>query len=76
MAGEVADCGNKEPFFVCMRWINDNLEAVECFIGLYNVDNIKADTLAAAIKDVLVRMNLSLQEIRGRVMTELQHGRI
>ena len=30
------------------------------------MDNIKADTLVAAIKDVLVRMNLSLQEIRGQ----------
>ena len=49
-----------------MRWINDNLQAVESFIGVYNVDNIKVDTLVATIKDVLVRMNLFLQEIRGQ----------
>ena len=56
---EVTDCGNKEQFVMCMRWINDNLEAVESFIGLYNVDNIKVDTMVVAIKDVLLRMNLS-----------------
>lgn len=49
MGDEVTDCGNKEQFVICMRWINDNPEAVESFIGLYNVDNIKADTLVAAI---------------------------
>ena len=46
--------------------MNDKLEAAESFIGLYNVDNIKSDTLIAAIKDVLLRLNLSISNMRGQ----------
>ena len=36
--------------------------------GLYQVPNITSDALQAAIKDTLLRMNLSLARCRGSAM--------
>ena len=44
MADEVTDASNHEQFFICLRWVDQFLEVHEDFIGLYKVDNIKADT--------------------------------
>ena len=38
----------------------------EDFIGLYKVDNIRADTLRTAIEDVLLRLAIPLQNARGQ----------
>ena len=44
MADEVTDASNHEQFVICLRWVDQFLEVHEDFIGLYKVDNIKADT--------------------------------
>ena len=36
------------------------------FFGLYQVPDITADTLVSAIKDTLIRINLSLKQCRGQ----------
>ena len=59
MANEVIDCSNKE-FIICFRWVDKGFDIHEDFIGIYNVDNIKADTLVTVIKDVLIRLNIPL----------------
>ena len=51
---------------ISIRWIDDQLEPHEDFIGLYQVDNICADTLVAVIKNTLIRMNRSLSKCRGQ----------
>ena len=66
MADECTDSSNKEQLVICIRWIDDHLDPHEDFNGLYKVDNITADTLVAAIKDVLICLNLSLQRCRGQ----------
>ena len=38
----------------------------EHFIGLYEVDSIKADTLVACLKDSMLRMNWSAKNCRGQ----------
>ncbi len=38
----------------------------EEFIGLYEVASIQADMLIAVIKDCLLRLNLSLNKVRGQ----------
>ena len=38
MADETTDCSNKEQFVVCFRWVDDNMEAHEDFIGLHLVE--------------------------------------
>ena len=54
MADEVTDCSNKKHFVLSFRWIYKAFDYHDDFIGIYNVDNIKANTLIAVIKDVFV----------------------
>ena len=64
IAGEVTDCSNKEQFIICLRWVDKGFDTHEDFIGIYNVDNIKAETLATVIQDVLIRLNIPLSNVR------------
>ena len=66
MADETTDCSNREQFVVCLRWVDDDLQVHEDFIGLNVVESIDSATLTAVIKDVLVRMNLTLTKMRGQ----------
>ena len=64
MANEVTDCSNKEQ---CrFKWVDKGFNTHEDFIGSYNVDNIKADTLVTVIKDVLIRLNIPLSNARDQ----------
>ena len=51
---------------VCLRWVDNDRQVHEVFIGLRVVESIDSATLTAAIKDVLMRMNLSLTKMRDR----------
>lgn len=62
---EYTDINNKEQLTICLRWIDDNLEAHKDFIGFYQISNIEADTITSAIKDILIRLPLSLSECKG-----------
>ena len=57
MADEVTDGSNKKHFVLSFRWIHKAFDYHDEFIGIYNVDNIKVDTLVAVIKDVCVSNN-------------------
>ena len=80
MADEATDASNKEQFLICLRWVDDEFEVHEEFIGLYEIDNLTANTLAAAIKDTLLRMNLHLSRCRRQCydgvsnMSGARHG--
>ena len=63
MADEVTDCSYKEDFVLSFRWIHKAFDYHDDFIGIYNVDNIKADTLVTVIKDVCVSKKF-FQEIQ------------
>ena len=49
-----------------IRWVGDNLQANEEFLGLYQLPNIEASMLISMIKDSLIRFNLSITKIRGQ----------
>ena len=66
MADECTEFSNKEQFTICIRWVGDDLVDHEDFIGLYQVDSINAECLTHAIKDTLLRMNISLSNCRGQ----------
>ena len=66
MVDETMDMSNHEQVVVCMRWISANFEVQEDFIGLSQVDRIDAGTLVAVIKDIFLRMNISLNKLRGQ----------
>ena len=63
MADEATDCSYKKDFVLSFRWIHKAFDYHDDFIGIYNVDNINADTLVTVIKDVCVS-NKFFQEIQ------------
>ena len=66
MADECTDVANKEQFAVCICWVDESLTDHEDVIGVYNVGTIDANTLTAAIHDVLLRMNLRMAQCHGQ----------
>ena len=66
MGDECTDISNKEQFALCFQWVDDDICVHEDFFGLYQVLDITANTLVSAIKDTLIRINLSLQQCRGQ----------
>lgn len=60
------DCTGVEQESVCVRYVNHDLEPVEVFLGLYQPPDTKGSTIATIIEDVLMRLNLSLQDLRGQ----------
>ncbi|XP_065191909.1 zinc finger MYM-type protein 1-like [Sycon ciliatum] len=66
MADECADVSNKEQLALCFRWVDQELEAHEDFVGLCQIDNISADTIVAAIRDCMLRLNLQVNRCRGQ----------
>ena len=60
-ADECSDIANKEQFTICIRWVDDDLQDNEDFIGLYEVNSIDSDTLVHAIW-----IGLSLSQSRGQ----------
>ncbi len=51
---------------VVLRWVDDTLVVHEYFIGLYSVPTIQASTIVSAVRDTLVRLNLSVSKVRGQ----------
>lgn len=66
MSDESTDVSNREQLMICIRWVDSCLEAHEEFIELYKIDNTKADTIVAAVRDVLTRLNLAISKCRGQ----------
>ena len=50
MADETADVSNKEQVVVCIRWIDEDLNANEQFIGMKYVSGADAESLVYIIK--------------------------
>ena len=63
---EYTDISNQEQLTICIRWVNKELQAHEDFLGFYNVPDIGAETIVSAIKDVLLKLQLSLVNCRGQ----------
>lgn len=63
---EYADISNKEQLTFCLRWVDKDLNAYEDFLGFYQIPDIGANTITAAIEDALVRLSLSFDKCRGQ----------
>ena len=50
IADECTDISNKEQFTICIRWVGEDLQVHEDFVGLYEMAEINADSLVGAIK--------------------------
>jgi len=66
MCDECTDAANREQLVVCIRWVDRYLEAHEEFIGLYQLENIEANTIVSTIRDMLKRLNLPMHKCRGQ----------
>ena len=66
MVCETTDISNKEQVVLCFRWVSDDIIAHEDFVGFYGIENTEAQTLINMILDVLTRLNLSIQVLRGQ----------
>ena len=66
MADEYTDISNLEQLSMCLRTVTDDLEIEENFLGFYELNDIKSDSIVHAIKDIILRSNLSIQNCRGQ----------
>ena len=66
MADETSDSSNAEQLVTCLRWVDNNLETHEDFLGLYSLSDLRADTMTNAIKDVFLRFDLPFSKLRGQ----------
>ena len=48
---ECADISNHEQLTVCFHWVDSQLEVHEQFIGLYEISDITAEIIVAALHD-------------------------
>jgi len=63
---EYTDISNKEQLSLCLRWVDEDLNIKEDFIGFYHLHDIKAETIFSAINDILLRLQLPLNNCRGQ----------
>ena len=66
---EYTDISNKEQLTLCLRWVDKLFNKHEDFLGFYQLENIKSDTsdtIVSAIRDVLLRTQISLDNCRGQ----------
>jgi len=66
LGDETGDISNTEQLVFCVRWVDDDLEVYEDFIGMHPLPNTTADEIVRVIKDILLRMNLRVENARGQ----------
>jgi len=63
---ESRDIANKEQVSINFRYVDDDLEIHEGFVGFYETANTDAETLLNVVKDALIRFNLPFSNLRGQ----------
>ena len=66
MIDESTDNANKEQAAFCLRWVDEDLQPNEEFLGLYQLATTSADSLVHMIKHCLLRFGLPLANSRGQ----------
>ena len=66
IADETRDISGLEQFPVSLRWVDKCCSIFEDVIGMVQVDQTDAATLASTLKDVLIRCSLQLSNCRGQ----------
>ena len=51
MADETADVSNKEQLVICIRWVDDDLDIHEDFIGMHPLKDTTADHIVFIINE-------------------------
>ena len=65
---EIINISNKEQQSFCVKTVGDNFNfnVDEDFLGFYEISNVKSETVFKAIKDILLRFYLDLNDCRGQ----------
>ena len=66
MADEGTDISNLEQLSFCARTVVNDLNVDKDFLGFYEIDNIKSETVVKAIKDILMSCSFNLDDCRGQ----------
>ena len=66
MADESTGASNTEQLVICICWVDNEMTVCEEYGRI--VPQTNADTIVVCIKDVLLRMNLRIQDVRGHTM--------
>ena len=66
MADEYTDKSKKEELSFCVITVADSLKPAEQFLGFYELENFKSDTIVRIIKDKMARLNIQLENFRGQ----------
>ena len=72
IADEGTDISKSEELSFCVRTVDENLEAFEDFLGFHQLENIISDVIVRVIKDILLRLNLSLENC-GQTHDSIEH---
>ena len=67
---EIISISNKEQQSFCVKTVGDNFNVDEDFLGFYEIGNVKSETVFKAIKDILLRFYLDLDDCRGQTYDE------
>ena len=60
------DINGVEQESICVRYVNDSLNSREEFLGLYSTDKTTGKAIADIVKDVLLRLQLPLANLRSQ----------
>jgi hypothetical protein len=59
------DINTSEQLCVAIRYVSNDKKVKEAFIGMYNIENSKSETIYESIKKSLYQYQLSLKDVRG-----------
>ena len=63
---EYTDISNKEELTFFLRWVDESFNESEDYLGFYEVPNVKSDTIVSAIRDIMLRTQISMESCRGQ----------
>ncbi len=66
LVDETPDISNIEQLVFCLRYVDDQLDSHENFIGLHSLESTSAKSIVQTIADLLLRFLLPLDKCRGQ----------
>ena len=66
LADEATDVRNTQQLVICIRWVTKDLAVEENFIGLIPLDKTNAQNITTAIKEVILRLGLSIEDAKAQ----------
>eukprot|EP00731_Ephydatia_muelleri_P007654 Em0003g1902a len=66
MIDETTDESNKEQVVICFRWVDNELDVHEDFIGLYETESTDVIALLTIIHEVLNSLNISITKLSSQ----------